>query len=107
MGGFDESFTSLDQAKPKTFVEKLMLGEVDFDGDDEDDPNQEAQINLNCEMRMAIVSCFPGLVVLLKENTVLQGILKYQVLPLFFDLCEDKDFLVRVECARAFPIICQ
>lgn len=37
MGGFDETFTSLDQAKPKTFVEKLMLGEVDFDGSDEED----------------------------------------------------------------------
>jgi hypothetical protein len=75
LGLVDENSTT-DEAKPKSFIEKLMLGECnDVDSDSEDLAMLEEQRDLNAEIRIQIVNCMPGLITLLKDQNV--SALKY------------------------------
>ena len=101
----DES-DATDEAKPKSFIEKLMLGECnDVDDDADYLAMLEEQRDLNAEIRIQIVNCMPGLITLLKERNA--SALKYTVVPLFYDLIDDKDYLVRAACAKALLIMCK
>lgn len=64
---------------------------------------------MNTEIRILITNNFPALIVLLQApERDFDGseILRTQVLPLFYDLVEDSEYLVRAACAQVLPTMC-
>lgn len=102
--------------RPKTFLEMLMKGEIDWDAET-DMIKQEEQNDLNAEVRILISNNFPALITLIQQDAresedpnsedPLITDFKTKVLPLYIDLTEDKDCLVRAACAQVLPTLCK
>ena len=86
----------------------LLHGEIDFDKES-DLAKQDQQNDFNTDIRSLIVKNLPALTYLLlnSEETAKEGVhlAQYRLLPMLNDLIQDRNEIVRAQCALAFPTV--